>query len=381
MDIEFKINHALATESLYSFIDKRSKSEDYKKHLGIISIIRKDFETLNGLFVDHHEEIDKVADDLRQKFRKKFRQPLERIILYIDDLDRCPEDSVVQVLEAVNLLMAFPLFVVIVGVDPRWVKNALIKKHAIQFANYSVDHLGREFDVIDPSNYLEKIFQIPFRLKEAKDVNVREMIKELANLKSRSVEKGVAIDLTDAQSALQEDEKPTLSSKGNNIIINDVLTISEDYATIEELAELFVLTNEEVALMQDMSEIVGNNPRAIKRFVNTFRIAKAHGELSNDVAFSDRELPAILLLLALPLGKYRALLPSFEMYIEKGENINNPITSYLQPIHKIGLLDELKHKLNVTLSVKGSFGLIGGTQSSIFLKHISFIKRFTFDNI
>jgi hypothetical protein len=54
-DIEFKINNALATEALYSFIDKRSKSDDYKKHLGIISIIRRDFEILNGLFTEHNK--------------------------------------------------------------------------------------------------------------------------------------------------------------------------------------------------------------------------------------------------------------------------------------------------------------------------------------
>jgi hypothetical protein len=30
--------------------------------------------------------------------------------------------------------MAFPLFIVVVGVDPRWVKNALIKRHSSQFS-------------------------------------------------------------------------------------------------------------------------------------------------------------------------------------------------------------------------------------------------------
>ena len=57
-----------------------------------------------------------------REISEEFEKPLERIILYIDDLDRCPEERVVEVLEAVNLLMAFPLFIVIVGVDPRWVK-------------------------------------------------------------------------------------------------------------------------------------------------------------------------------------------------------------------------------------------------------------------
>lgn len=50
-------------------------------------------------------------------------KPVERIVLYIDDLDRCPPKRVVEVLEAVHLLLAFPLFVVVVGVDVRWVSR------------------------------------------------------------------------------------------------------------------------------------------------------------------------------------------------------------------------------------------------------------------
>jgi hypothetical protein len=39
-------------------------------------------------------------------------------VLYIDDLDRCPPRRVVEVLTAMQLLLALPLFVVVVAVDP-----------------------------------------------------------------------------------------------------------------------------------------------------------------------------------------------------------------------------------------------------------------------
>ncbi len=35
---------------------------------------------------------------------------VNRIVLYIDDLDRCEPDKVAKVLQAVHLLLAFPLF-------------------------------------------------------------------------------------------------------------------------------------------------------------------------------------------------------------------------------------------------------------------------------
>src|SRR5262249_16171907 len=53
------------------------------------------------------------------------KRSFERIILYIDDLDRCPPDKVVEVLQAVHLLLAFPLFVVVMAVDVRWVSQSL----------------------------------------------------------------------------------------------------------------------------------------------------------------------------------------------------------------------------------------------------------------
>ncbi len=56
---------------------------------------------------------------------------IDRIVLYIDDLDRCPEDKVVDVLQAVHLLLAFPLFVVVVGVDSRWLLHSLKRSASV----------------------------------------------------------------------------------------------------------------------------------------------------------------------------------------------------------------------------------------------------------
>ncbi|MGH3928616.1 MAG: P-loop NTPase fold protein [Pseudonocardiaceae bacterium] len=43
-----------------------------------------------------------MGDDLPQ---------IDRIIIYIDDLDRCPPQRVVEMLEAIHLLLAVELFV------------------------------------------------------------------------------------------------------------------------------------------------------------------------------------------------------------------------------------------------------------------------------
>ena len=59
------------------------------------------------------------------------------------------------VLQAIHLLLAYPLFVVFVAVDVRWLKNALERTYP-QFGK------EEQRELADPSDYLEKIFQIPY---------------------------------------------------------------------------------------------------------------------------------------------------------------------------------------------------------------------------
>src|SRR5450756_256402 len=91
------------------------------------------YERYRGLVGQVHEDLVHLQNDL-QAAREQWElwntsftarpPPLERIVLYIDDLDRCPPRRVVDVLAAVNLLLALPLFVV-VAVDARWLLRSL----------------------------------------------------------------------------------------------------------------------------------------------------------------------------------------------------------------------------------------------------------------
>lgn len=382
-DIEFKMNNAIATEALYSFIEKRSKSDDYKRHLGIISIIRRDFEILNGLFSDHHQEI--VNPQKASEFRNKFKKPLQRIILYIDDLDRCPEENVVQVLEAVNLLMAFPLFIVIVGVDPRWVKNALIKKYALQFTGkmngaYEVEP---GVDLVEPSNYLEKIFQVPFHLKDAPQQSVREMIRQLSISKpiiKTSQQTETSQTTIDLQQTLGENNKKLSDEK--TVEVNEAATANDETtATIQENIELLELSTQEIEAMQDMGEIIGPNPRALKRFVNIYKIIKAHEEYSVTLNSPKEDLLAVLFLLSLSAGRYKKLAPSVEEFIQDPLGPELKLSAYFHSVIVDDDLKTLKQTLNIALSDKDSFNIIQATSAKVFNKHNEFIKRFTFKNI
>jgi phospholipase C len=112
--IEEKIKEIDEGRSLSKFILERVQADDYRKYLGLIASVRKDFERL-----------DKLLPMGAVTGKSGGPVPIERIILYIDDLDRCPEEKVVEVLQAIHLLLAFKLFVVVVGVDSRWLLHSL----------------------------------------------------------------------------------------------------------------------------------------------------------------------------------------------------------------------------------------------------------------
>ena len=70
--------------------------------------------------------------------------------------NRCPPDRVVQVLEAVQLLVKTPLFIAVLAIDERYITRALEK-----FYDGVLTRRGRP----SGTDYLEKIIQLPYRVR------------------------------------------------------------------------------------------------------------------------------------------------------------------------------------------------------------------------
>lgn len=155
---------------LIRFLKERASAEDYRRHLGLVSLVRRDFEQLSQLLVKAGEQKDASLPQI------------DRIVFYIDDLDRCRADRVIEVLEAVHLLLAFPLFAVVVAVDPRWLRQSLLDHYprllggADDAGATRARTLGRP---ATPQDYLEKIFQVPFNLQAMEKTGFEALVKHL----------------------------------------------------------------------------------------------------------------------------------------------------------------------------------------------------------
>lgn len=211
------------------FIKEKAASDTYRSRLGFISQIREDLEDLTDLFYGPVERLapQEAHHLLKGDARSHYTQQIprvERIILYIDDLDRCPPKRVAEVLQAVHLLLAFRLFVVVVAVDPRWLHRALEVHYpellsTVRNGNHPDDEAGR---AATPREYLEKIFQIPYVLPAMQRDGFRNLVasltrgaKDKAKHETRS---GVATSNSTATKPAQGDVTAHVHSESQNTL-------------------------------------------------------------------------------------------------------------------------------------------------------------------
>ena len=268
------------------FIRERSERADYEKYLGLIAMIHRDFQQLSNLMEKAR------ADEADPKLPR-----VDRIILYIDDLDRCyPPERVVRVLEAVHLLLFFPLFVVVVGVDSRWVSRALNNHYQDMLADESIrveeagEH-GLQRAPADSQDFLEKIFQVPFWLRKMDPSAVKRMISNL--ITPDEVESVPKTD-TDEFSTYDESDEEELAmlepaGEKSPIPSNDKLSRAAARHITAEAESAMVFADEplippteglligeaELSFMNEVAPLMPRTPRSVKRFVNIYRLYKA----------------------------------------------------------------------------------------------------------
>ncbi|CDX20116.1 hypothetical protein MPLB_1820031 [Mesorhizobium sp. ORS 3324] len=299
---------------LLRFVRERASEGLYARHLGLIATIRQDFTELSALMAvaDHtmqrevarqvseyrlrvseliasSKEGDLLTLDEQETLMRSSDLPttsksdrFERIILYIDDLDRCPPEKVVQVLQAVHLLLSFPLFVVVVAVDSRWVSKSLASHYAKLLAESAAEGATA-------GDYLEKIFQVPYWVRGMSQAGSHALLASLVTppLREASVsaaavpeqddgpsagaEKGhaepVASPAPAEAAAKAEEARPVAVGAADSSVDMPVSTVAD--------ATALTLTSDEVAYIEMIAPFTGRTPRRALRFLNTYRVIKA----------------------------------------------------------------------------------------------------------
>lgn len=247
-----------------------------------------------------------------KKFREDFKQLLkdskvDSVVVFIDELDRCNPDTVLDVFEAMRLFLFVDGMSFVIGADQRLIQYAIKTKYK-EVPGNNLD-IGKE--------YLEKVIQYPITIPQLNHAEVNQYLACLLL-------------------------EPSLSDSEFKKFLNIVHGIEPDKElTMELLSEkdssLSEKCKEDLAFARQISSVlapsINGNPRQCKRFLNTLAmrlsLAKARG------VSLDKNILAKLMLAeyfnpeffkAITKPENRELFKAFE----KGEELkeNNPFSTW-----------------------------------------------------
>lgn len=231
------------------------------------------------------EEKEDVANPVAD-FRNDFEDLLEstkfkKLVVIIDDLDRCTPDRIIENLEAVKLFLNVPQTAFIIGADPRIVRHAIEIKYKTDKIAFSDDEKSRNERIV--SDYLEKLIQIPYNLPKLSDYEVETYLTLLF------CKKELKHKFTEILSLYQQH---IIKDRHSVFGFGNIQTILEP----DEINKI----GKSISLLASSSKIITDglkgNPRQIKRFLNTYTLRKRLIEVAK---FSDLRMDILAKIMVL----------------------------------------------------------------------------------
>ncbi len=207
----------------------------------------------------------KVPEELRA-FEREFRElievaKLEKLVVLIDDLDRCLPETSIETLEAIRLFLFAPKTVFVIAADEGMIQYA-VRKHFPDLPQSSGP-------VGYAQNYLEKLIQVPFRIPALGPVETQ-----------------VYSALVMAEAALGSDNQvfKEMLKKARGILSKPWAGEILDGALLQELLKGQVNVSIKEAILHSaqiyrvLADGTKGNPRQIKRFLNAMLLRKQIAE-------------------------------------------------------------------------------------------------------
>lgn len=192
------------------------------------------------------------------EFQKNFKELLDdanidKLVVLIDDLDRCLPDVTIETLEAVRLFMFTGKTAFVIAADESMIRYA-VKKHFPDAVDENKFNTSYTF----ANKYLEKLIQVPFRIPALGEVEACIYIMLLLVGSSLSTDNKNYLDLcTEGLDRIRKPWNVKIFS------VDDVKTIlGTDY---DKVAEKVMIATQISHLLAQNTD---GNPRKIKRFIN-----------------------------------------------------------------------------------------------------------------
>ncbi|TDU82427.1 KAP-like P-loop domain-containing protein [Kribbella voronezhensis] len=269
-ELRKRVQNLTSAGQLAGVVQERAGAASYRERLGLMTQIRQDFERMAELLRPDDPAqndvpvVDAAGDEL---------PAIDRIVIYIDDLDRCPPDRVIDVLEAVHLLLAVRLFVVVVAVDPRWLLRSLASHYREIF-----EEADDELRATTPAQYLEKIFQIVLTLPPMEQDGYQRMITDLVGVRAPVEETSIS-SVAPVADATEPAPDARLVSAEVTWEPDEPLDLS---SLVVDRVDPLALTPDEYRLINLLGPPLITGPRSVKRLANSYGLLIATRALTGE---------------------------------------------------------------------------------------------------
>jgi len=195
----------------------------------------------------------RVLDDLSFVYgRLRHSRPHSRVVVFIDDLDRCSDDKIMEILQAINLILGESEFFVVLGIETQMIHRAIQRHYAAQ----GDGQLPKDF----AEQYLRKIIQLPFHLPTATSEQQASFVLDLFSVRARQ-------ELAQRRSAA---DPGAAGQEPDALLWNEAAIVPTVHRVLEPVED----TADELEALLEYQWILEDNPRELKRLVNVHRFVK-----------------------------------------------------------------------------------------------------------
>jgi len=217
-----------------------------------------DLSKLNEYIKDEQENTTK---NTIKTFRKDFEELIratnyESVVIFIDDLDRCMPERVIDTLEAIKLFLSVENTAFVIGADERIIKHSISMHLKLHTFNNNSDYLQDSKQIV--TDYIEKLIQIPYRIPKL-SLSEIETYNNLLFSKNELTSQDFN-RLYTKYLKFREEDFYSAFSYGH---INDTVNLDGKV----NLSTLLSLSH---SMSQMITSVLKGNPRQTKRFLNTF---------------------------------------------------------------------------------------------------------------
>lgn len=216
---------------------------------------------LEGLLKEDEEMAEpmtKQIEEIRNEFEEILEQLNVKLVVLVDDLDRCLPETAISTLEAMRLLLFVKRTAFIIAADEQMIRNG-VRAH----------FNGVELSDGLVTSYFDKLIQVPIKIPHLGIAEVKVYIVLLfmeLEVKRDKVKQDVFLHTQNELSNLLSNawRENITAEKIRGVFDNETLNIMKDYISIaDQLAGILVST-----------DTIKGNPRLIKRLLNALEIRK-----------------------------------------------------------------------------------------------------------